>query len=49
MADDSWSNDADAFGILMRMAFPKDPAELKTYIANAKENNKIFRVNVPLD
>ena len=49
LAGDSWDNNADMLALLFRLAYPTRPEEMKTYVANAKENNKIFRVTVPSD
>jgi hypothetical protein len=31
------------------MAFPNKPEEMQNFISNAKVNNKVFRVTVPID
>jgi len=35
--------------MLVRLSFPTNPDDQKKYIANARENNKVFRVTVPSD
>jgi len=49
LADDSWDNNADVLAGLFRLAYPTRPEEMKNYIANYKDNNKVFRVTVPSD
>jgi hypothetical protein len=49
LSDETWDNNDDVLSVLIRMAFPARPEEMKNYMANAKSNNKVFRVTVPSD
>jgi hypothetical protein len=47
LSDSTWNENDDILNVLIRLAFPTRPEEMVTYTANAKENNKVFRVTVP--
>lgn len=47
LSNETWDNNDDILSVLIRMAFPARPEEMKNYMANAKSNNKVFRVTVP--
>ena len=49
LSDSTWNNNDDILNVLIRLAFPTRPEEMVAYTANAKENNKVFRVTVPSD